>query len=76
MWPLLEFQWKALLQGPGWSGSSQHTGTGSFQEGQKTFNGEGADWMQEGVTSWLVRARIRAEVKGRPRAAVESRVRE
>lgn len=73
MWPLLEFQWKALLQGPGWSRISQHTGAGSFQDGQ---NGEGADWMQEGVTSWLVRARIRAEVKGRARAAVESRVRE
>lgn len=43
VWPLLEFQWKALLRGPGWRGISQHTGAGSFQEGQKTFNGEGAD---------------------------------
>lgn len=31
--------------------------------------------MQEGVTSWLGRARVRAEVKGRASAAAESRVR-
>lgn len=45
---------------------------GGFRKGQRTFNQEGAERMGERVKIWLVGARVRAEVKGKARAAGES----